>query len=155
MKNITQETENPKTFKPARTARFVLPIKNIRCVKSAVVSIQTKYDITNRAADGKDFKRICAGEEIEVLRLLIKHSGYALLAENRSNNWNGKVIVFSKAKRRVSLCSKFYFIGAFAIPSMHNAKKVFFGEISDLEYKTKHAECELFAALMLKREVAQ
>ena len=143
MKNIAQTTK-----------RFQLSAESIEREKSAARSIQAKYAIID-AANDLDFNHICDGEKIQVLRVGTKHKGFALKARNHEKISDGSYIVFGKLRKYVSLRKKFYFVGALVIPSMHNAKKLIAGEISDLEYKTKHAECELFVALMLKREVAR
>jgi hypothetical protein len=139
MKNISREKE-----------KFSLSAASVERVKAAAASIQTKYGIT-AAATGKDFERICEGEEIEVLRVLIRHKGYAFDLVNKTEKLNSKFIVFSTGKTHVSLRTKFYFIGALVIPAMFSLKKFYADEVSDREIKRKYEESELFARLMLKR----
>lgn len=136
------------------TEPFALPDKSVRRVKFAARSIRAKYQIID-AANDLDFNHICEGEEIQVLRVGTNHRGFALKARNHEKISDGSYIVFGKLRKFVSLRKKFYFVGALVIPSMHNAKKLIAGEIEEIELQTKHAECELFAALMLKREVAR
>ncbi len=139
MKNISRKKE-----------KFSLSAASVERVKAAVASIQTKYGIT-AAATGKDFERICKGEEVEVFRILLRHKGYAFDLSNRADKANGKFIVFSKGKTHISLKTKFYFIGALVIPAMFSVKKFFADEVTDEEINRKYEESELFASLMLKR----
>jgi hypothetical protein len=132
------------------TKNFPLPAESVERVKAAAALIQTKYGIT-AAATGKDFERICEGEEIQVLRISARHKGFALDMANRTDKPNGRFIVFSKGKTHISLRTKFYFIGALVIPAMFSVKKFFADEVTDEEINRKYEESELFAALMLKQ----
>jgi hypothetical protein len=130
-------------------SKFILPAESVERVKAAVASIQTKYGIT-AAATGKDFKRICAGEEIEIESMPLICVGFALQCQNQPDLPDCKIIMLSE-KRRGLLTTKFFFLGAFVIPSMYDLNKYFAEEVPKIELDTKHAESKLFAALLLKR----
>ncbi len=126
--------------------KFALPAESVERVKAAAAAIQTKYGITNRAATKEDFDRICADEEIKVG--VQPKISVSLCFTFTIKNEPQRCIIFRSSKARIK--TKFFFIGALFIPSMHNFKKLFNKEIPKIELKTKDAEADLFAALMLE-----